>query len=139
MEMNQNNLQEKVIELNVLDSRLKEIQQQIQVIDQQLMELQILEKNIDELKKVKKNSETLSSLGPGVFIKSRIENNEEIFIDIGSKIIAKKTAEEAKELVKKRTEQIMNIRDIVVNEINNIVFQIQRIESEIQQMTGARQ
>ncbi len=137
--MNQSNLQEKVIELNVLDSRLKEIQQQIQVIDQQLMELQILEKNIDEIKKAKKNSETLSSLGPGVFIKSTIANNEEIFIDIGSKIIAKKTAEEAKELVKKRTEQIMNIRDIVVNEINNIVFQIQKIESEIQQMTGTRQ
>lgn len=128
----QRELQQRVIELNMLDQKCKEIQQQVTVIDQQLTELQILENNINEIKKIEDNSETLSQLGQGIFINSRVNKTDEIFIDIGSKIVVKKTAEEARELIKKRIEQVMNIRGLIFQELNNIILNIQLLEKEIQ-------
>ncbi len=129
----QQELQQRILELNMLDAKFKEMQQQIQIVDQQLNELQILENNLNEIEKTKENSETLSQLGPGVFIKSSIKKNNEVFVDIGSKIIVKKNPEETKQLIKKRIEQVMNVRNIVMQEINNLVLNIQFLERQIQE------
>lgn len=133
MNQEQQELQQRIIELNLLDQKCKEIQQQVGIIDQQLTELNLLENNLREINKIEKSSDTLSQLGQGIFIKSKIDKTDEVFIDIGSKIVVKKTPEEAKELVKKRIEQILNIREIILQELNNIILNIQLIEQEIQE------
>lgn len=132
----QQELQQMVIELNILDARLREMQQQLNIIDQQATELQILENNINEISKTKTGNETLSQVGQGVFVKSKIEDSKEVFVDIGSKIIVKKSPEEAKEIVCKRKEQVMNIRNMVIQELNAIVINIQLLEREIQKRAG---
>ena len=130
---NQQELQQKIIEINLLDQKCKEIQQQITMIDQQLTELQLLQNNLNEIGKIKDNSETLSQLGQGIFVKSKISKSDEIYIDIGSKIVIKKTPEEAREVIQKRIEQMTNVRDLIIQELNNIVLNIQVIEKELQQ------
>ena len=129
----QQQLQRKIIELNMLDQRCKQIQQQVNVVDQQLTELQLLENNINEVKKIENNSETLSQLGQGIFVKSKVNKIDEVFIDIGSKIVVKKNVEDAKELIKKRIEQVMNIRELILQELSNMILTIQILEKEIQQ------
>lgn len=129
----QQELQQMIIELNLCDARFKEMQQQTTLIDQQLSELQILEKNIDELKNVQQDNEILSQVGQGIFLKSKIKNNEELFIDIGSKMVLKKSPEEAKEIIKKRLEQVMKVRNLIMRELNGLLLNIQFLEKQIQE------
>jgi prefoldin alpha subunit len=129
----QKELQQMVIELNIMDARFKEMQQQIQLIDQQVTELQIMENNITEIGKIKKDSETLSQVGQGIFVKSSIKDTKEVFVDIGSKIVLKKSSEEAKKLIKKRIDQVMNVRTLVIQELNKMMLNIQFLEKHIQE------
>ncbi len=137
----QQELQQMVLEMNILDARFKEMQQQLTLIEQQAAELQVLENNINEIEKLekKKDSESLSQVGQGIFVKSILKDTNEIFVNIGSKIVLKKSPEEAKQFVKKRTDQVMNVRNLVMQELNNMVLNIQLLEKQIQEKAEVNQ
>lgn len=137
----QQELQQMVLEMNILDARFKEMQQQLTLIEQQAAELQVLENNINEIEKLekKKDSESLSQVGQGIFVKSILKDTNEIFVNIGSKIVLKKSPEEAKQFIKKRTDQVMNVRNLVMQELNNMVLNIQLLEKQIQEKAEVNQ
>ena len=139
----QQELQQMVLEMNMLDAQFKEMQQQMTLIEQQAAELQVLENNINEIeklgKKKEKDCESLSQIGQGIFVKSTLKDTNEIFVNIGSKIVLKKSPEEAKQFVKKRSDQVMNVRDLVMQELNKMVMNIQLLEKQIQEKAKANQ
>lgn len=131
----QKELEKRIIELNILDSRFREIQQQLALLEQQLNELQLLKNNVGNLNKIKQDSETLSQLGQGIFVKSKIMDTKEVFVDIGSRVVIKKSLIEAQEIIERRIEQFMNIKNMIARELNEIILNIQLIEREIQSKT----
>jgi prefoldin alpha subunit len=123
----QREMQAKIIEIQMLENRLRQLEQSLNFIDQQIMEQQMLQLNLDELKKTKKGQEMLFPLGKNVFVKGKVENHE-VFVNIGSNIILKKDEEKSKETVERQKLQLANIRDEIAREIEKIVNQISMIE-----------
>jgi len=124
---NQKEIQSKIIEINMLEGKLKQLEQSLNFIDQQIMEQQLLQLNLNEIKKMKKGQEMLFPLGKNVFIKGKIEEPE-ILVNVGSNAIVRKNAEKAREIVERQKLQIASIREEIAREMEKIIDKISLIE-----------
>ncbi len=128
-------LQEKYIELQILDQTIKQIQQQLSILDQQLFELQNLNEDLEEVSKVKPNSDILTPLGAGVFIKTQLKDNKEILMKVGSNVVAKKTIEESKNIINEELQKIKSTISEMEKEITNATITATNIQEEIKDMS----
>jgi len=129
--MENQNMEQKIAEINLLDARLKEIEQALELIERQISELQMCKSSIDELKNLKKETETLAPIGAGIFASARLKKTDEVLVDIGTKVICKKTIKEAEEMVGKKMERAANLRARLADEAQGIVQSIMQIENQM--------
>lgn len=129
-------LQQKYIELQLLDQQIKQIQQQLVLLEQQISDLTILEESLNEIKKVELNSEILAPLGAGVFIKASIKDNKEVLMNVGSNINVKKKIPDAIEIVKAQKEELQNIIRQTENELQKAGVQGMLLQEELQKATS---
>ncbi|MDD5133399.1 MAG: prefoldin subunit alpha [Candidatus Nanoarchaeia archaeon] len=112
-------LQQKYIELQMLDQQIKQVQQQHSILQQQVEELMRLDIDLDDLTKVKENSKAFFPLSAGVFVEGSINNTKELLINVGADVSVKKTIPEAKSLIQ---EQIKELQEALMNIDNNLKF-----------------
>jgi len=126
----ENEMQAKILEINVMENRLRQLEQSLNIIDQQIMEQQMLQLNINELKKVKKGQDMLFPLGRNLFVKGKLEDNE-LLINIGNGIVVKKEGEKAKDIVERQKLQLVGIREEIAREVERILNEISLIERSL--------
>lgn len=126
-------IEKKIIEFNAIDAKIKELDQNLALLEKQINELQLCNLALDEIKKMKKDTEMLSSISPGVFTKSKLLDNSEVIIDIGSKVLCKKKIEDAKKIIQTKLDQSIEVRDRLINELNILIQSITRLEKEIRE------
>jgi prefoldin alpha subunit len=131
-EENKADMQNKFVEISMLEGKLKQLEQSLNFLDQQIMEQQLLQLNLDEIKKMKKGQEMLFLLGKSVFIKGKIDEPE-LLVNVGSNALVKKNAEKAKEIVERQKLQIASIRGEIAREMEKILGQISIIEHSMHQ------
>ena len=108
---------EVLINLDNTYREVKEIEESLNIIEQQLRELEEFKiglKNIEE----NKNNEILASLGKGVFIKSEIKDKK-LFVDVGSGIIIRKTPKATIETVEDQINKLSEIRSELAMRMNS--------------------
>lgn len=110
---------EKYQEFQTLSAELQEIQKQLQNSDRQINELQQLAEAITDFSKIKPGTDSLSTLGNGIFAKTKIEDTKELVLTVGANVTVTKTVEEVKKTV-----------DSQIVEIENIVLELEKALSE---------
>jgi|GEM_PF-3510588 prefoldin alpha subunit len=118
--------QEKLFRLSMLEQQARQIEQQLQAIEQQIIEMQLLKMNLDELKKSDTKEEVLASIGRNIFVKTSLKDKE-LFVDVGAKTIVKKSIDEAKEIIDKDIARLTETREKIFTEFNAIVNEINRV------------
>ena len=113
--------EQRMLQAQFLEMKLKELEEQLMMIERQINELQVCSIAIDDLKNVKIDSEMLVPINPGVFIKARLANNEDIIINTGAKVFAKKNSKEAKDFIQEKLENAIEIHNKIMEQINAIV------------------
>ncbi len=126
-------LEKDVIELNILDSRIKELEQSLTLLEKQIAELQSCQLSLDELKNMKKNTKMLSSISPGVFVESNLTDNSKVIIEVGAKVFCKKTIDDAKKIIQKKINQVSDVYDKLIKEIDKLVHEIRKLEEKIKE------
>jgi prefoldin alpha subunit len=129
-EEKQKEMQGKIMEINMLENRLKQLEQSLNFVDQQIMEQQMIQMDLDELKKAKKGNEMLFPLGKNVFVKGKLENHE-VLVNIGGNIVVKQDEDKAKGAVERQKLQIVGIKDEIAREVQKIINQISLIEKSM--------
>ncbi|HDI03185.1 MAG TPA: prefoldin subunit alpha [Candidatus Pacearchaeota archaeon] len=124
-------MEKKLVELSVLDSRMKELEQALTLVEKNIAELQQSKQTLEEIKKLKKGNEMLSLVGFGIFAKTGLLDNEKVLINVGSNVVCKKSIDEARKLIEKKLEQALSIYSQLFSEIERINEAIQKIESEL--------
>ena len=69
----ENNQQELIMKFGMFEQQLRQIQENIHIVDQNINELASLRLNLDNLKS-KEGEEILAQVGRGIFIKSSLFN-----------------------------------------------------------------
>lgn len=123
--------QQKYIELQLIDQQIRNIQKQLQIVDQQIIELVMTRQSLEELKDVKVNSSTLAPIASGIFIKADIKDKNELIVNVGSNVAVKKKREEVKEMIIKQLDDVKKIQtDLLVN-LQKLSLSAQEIEKEL--------
>lgn len=89
--------QEIIIKLSMLESKTKEVEERIKLIDQNIAELQNIGLALERFDK-DETKEVLSQIGKGIFISGEIKGKE-LIVDVGSKILVKKNPPEVRKII----------------------------------------
>ena len=137
--MTKEELQRKYFEFQLLDQQLKQIQEQIFLIQQQIQELESLNANVDSISTTEKKSEILSPLGAGVFIKTELKENKEVLMNIGAKTAVLKTIPDAKKLIALQVNELKRI-DMQLNEqLQQGALRASALQEEVEQLSKEKQ
>ena len=127
-------IQKKYLELQILNKQIKNVQEQFISLQQQLNELNNLEVSLTELKDVKNNKEIFSVLGSGVFVKSKLIDNENVLVNVGDGVLVKKKLNEALDLVKLQANNISGSIVIIKEELKKAILFNESLTNEINEM-----
>ena len=123
--------EQQIILASQLEKKHQELEQSLQLADTQIQELEQFKDNLGFLIK-SKEKEILSSLGKGVFLKSKIQDKEKLFVEVGSNVIVKKTPEETKKIVENQIRRLNEANLQIVAQLEVCHKQLQNLMANIE-------
>ena len=97
-------------ELRFLEQTAEAIQSRINMVNAVITDLAYATMALEGLEKEKENSELLVPIGSNSYIKAKLENPDKVIVGMGAGVSVEKTLREAKEIVKKRQENLEKTR-----------------------------
>jgi prefoldin alpha subunit len=124
--------EELLIKLSMLEQQANEQAEKIQMIDGQISELEILKMSLVKMEK-SKGKEMLAPLGRGIFLKSEVKDDR-VFVNVGAKILVKKTFPDAVEIVDGQVMEMEGIKHQLMHNIEAINGQLTSLMAEAQKL-----
>jgi len=125
--------QEYLIKLSMLEQQANQFEEQLKLIEQEIAELRELKLNLDKIKRTKEIG-MLAGLGKGIFIQTKLDKKEkELFVNIGSKVIVKKSPSEVKEIIEKQTKKLEQMKPKIHSEVEKIKEQLDGLVKQAQE------
>ena len=110
--------EELLIKLSMLEEQAKEISEKIRAIDNQINEMEALKLSLIKMEK-SKGKEMLAPVGRGIFLKTEVKD-EKVFVNVGSRILVKKSFSEAAEIVDGQISELNGIKVELMGNLNEI-------------------
>lgn len=132
----QKEINEKYFELQLLEQQLKQVNQQLLGLDNQLLELQRIKDNLDDIANTKKDTEMLVALGGGVFSKAELKDTSKVLMNVGSNIVVEKDIASSKMVVDHQMGQITDVIHQLEQEFQILAMNSQVLQQDLQQIIG---
>jgi prefoldin alpha subunit len=130
-----NKLQEKYVELQLLSMQIKQLEEQLNVLDQKSQELVILRESLRRLGELKANAKSLAPIGPGIFVPGTVDPTKGVLINVGAGVIVNKSFNEAENTINTQLHQIEDITLELSNNLRAMAEQAQVTEQEIDKLS----
>lgn len=122
--------QELLYKLGVFEQHIKQLHQQLQLIEKNILDLNSLDFGIDEIKG-SVGKEILGQLGRGIFVKANI-TSEELIVDVGNKNFVKKSISDTKKIIKEQIEKLHEIEKELKDKLEEINEEMTELVLEAQ-------
>jgi len=126
------------MEIRLLEQRAEALESRINMINAVQTDSSYAGATLETLEKENPNTELLVPVGGGSYIRARLETLDKVIVGIGSGVSVEKTLFEAKEIVKKRLEELSTTRNSFQNQFTQVVLKIEedrkKLEGMISQM-----
>lgn len=110
MALNEQQMQEKYQQFQVLQQHIEQISEQVQLMNQHSAELDSSLDSIAELEKMAVGNEILTPITNGIFLKTSLQNNNTLLVNVGADtVVEKKVPDVLKLLQEQKTEMIQRI------------------------------
>jgi len=96
--------QELFFKLSMFEQQIQNIQQQLQAVEKAILDMNSLILNLEELRG-SEGKEVLSSIGRGIFAKTKLIS-EELIVDIGGKHLVKKNIPDTQGVIKEQVKKL---------------------------------
>lgn len=123
--------QELLFKFSMFEQQIKQLQQQLQAIEDGIMEMNGIDFGLDDIVG-SINKEILSPIGRGIFVKTKLIS-EELVVDIGEKTFVKKTIPETKKIIKKQIEKLDKMKTDLDIQLDNINKELTKTMTEAQE------
>lgn len=124
-------MQRFLIELQIIDSHVKEIQKQIANLDEQMIELAVIKHNIKELEKTKKGTRMLVPLNNGIFAQADLANTKDLLVNVGGGAVVRKSFEDTAKMMDDQNIEITRMRSSLESTLKKLVDQAIAIDKQI--------
>ena len=98
------------VELRLLEQTAEALQSRISMLNAVTQDLTYASMTLESLEKEKENSELLVPIGGNSYIRAKLDNPDKIIVGIGAGVSVEKTRQEAKDVIKKRLEDLGKAR-----------------------------
>jgi len=130
----QKELQQRYLEFQLIEQQSRQIEKQLQVLENQLVEIISIQLSLDELKDSKLDSEILVPVSNGIFVKGELKENKELLVNVGSNTIVVKSIEETKELIGKQQVEINQIKMQLLAEMEKLNNRAMELQDELEKL-----
>jgi prefoldin alpha subunit len=100
--------QELMFKFNMFEQQIRQLQEQMQAVEQVCIELQSLSFSLDDIKG-SEGKEIVAHIGRGIHARAKLLS-EDLLVDIGGGNIVKKDVDGAKELIKGQVKKLEDIK-----------------------------
>jgi prefoldin alpha subunit len=107
--------QELMLKASFIEKQSNELSDNIEYLNRQIGEMNEFAKDIKFLSDAKSN-EAFSSLGKGIFMKTLFQEKD-LFVEIGSGIVVRKTAEETRKIIEDKIRELFNLKTRLVAQL----------------------
>jgi len=125
-------LQEKMLTYRILEARLESLLKQRDMVASKLLEIQTTLASMNEIEK--SNEEILFPIGAEAYTFGKVIDKKKFIVDIGANVALEKTAEEGKQILNKRKEEMENVLNSMQTDIAQISSTLEVLGPEIQMM-----
>ncbi|MBN2457997.1 prefoldin subunit alpha [Candidatus Woesearchaeota archaeon] len=129
-------LQQKYSEYQMLEQQSKSLQEQVQRVAEQIYEIGFIKNSLKEFTGMKNGSVMLSPLSSGIFVKSKLVENNSFYVNVGSGVVVKKTVEEAHALMDKQEKELNSAYETMIESFHKQNAKLQALESELAKLTS---
>ncbi|MEM2118331.1 MAG: prefoldin subunit alpha [Candidatus Bathyarchaeia archaeon] len=112
------------VEIRVLEANAETVQSRINMVNAVITDLSYASMTLEGLEKEKENSELMVPIGGNSYIKARLDNPDKVIVGMGAGVSIEKTLQEAKEIIKKRLENLENTRIALQQQLAQIAERI---------------
>ena len=124
-------MQQKYMEMQMLDQQLKQIQQQLHAVEQQSMEVEFVIDALGNISKVEVGSDILVPLSSGIFVKAKLQDNKELIVNVGGNTTVNKTVPEVQEMLKKQVAELGKVKKDLTDKFTEFANKMQQFQSDL--------
>ncbi|MDP2749653.1 MAG: prefoldin subunit alpha [Nanoarchaeota archaeon] len=127
----QKEVQQKYMELQMVDAQLKQIQKQMMSMEGQMEEIKAIVETLTELKSIEVGKELYVPITSGVFVKAVLKENEKVLVNVGSNTVVLKSVEEAKDLINRQLKEVDKVKLQLLEEFQRLALKSENLEKEM--------
>jgi len=106
-----------ILQAAMAEQQAHQLEENLQLVDAQITELEEFNRNLKTLRD-SKEKEMLSQLGKRVYIKTKIEDREKLFVEVGAGVVVKKTPEETIKIVSNQISRLQEAKVQILSQLN---------------------
>ena len=126
-------MQKKIVQFQILESNLKMLQERAMLVSQTLDEYQKTREALLSLETTKPEK-ALIPLGSGNFVEGKVDNTDEIIVDVGNNIVLKKKREDALNILDGKITEMQNSFNDITKRSQILIKGLEEIQCEIENM-----
>ena len=130
-------LNQKYLELQLLNQQLQQLQEQQTLLEQQRTELLTISKSLDDLDTVKKDSRMYAPLGGGLYVEGIITETKKVLTNVGANVLLPKPSIETKQLVEEQVEQLIVLMQSMEQKMKEMMRKAEQLQGEIRVQSQA--
>jgi prefoldin alpha subunit len=130
------------VELRLLEQTAETLQSRLSMLNAVTQDLTYANMTLESLEKEKENSELLVPIGGTSYIRTKLDNPNQIIVGIGAGVSVEKTRQEAKDVINKRLEDLQKARTSTQQQFAQIAQRInedrERFEALVATVRGEK-
>jgi prefoldin alpha subunit len=124
------------VEIRILEQTAEALQSRISMINAVITDLTYANMTLEGLEKQKENAELLVPIGGNSYIKARLETPDKVTVGIGAGVSVEKTLQEAREIIKKRLEDLEKSRVSLQQQFSQVVDRINEDRERFEELAA---
>ncbi|MEM3602138.1 MAG: prefoldin subunit alpha [Candidatus Bathyarchaeia archaeon] len=124
------------VEMRILEQTAEAIQSRINMVNAVITDLSYANSTLEGLEKEKENVELLVPIGGNSYIKAKLESPDKVTVGIGAGVSVEKTLQEAKEIVRKRLEELEKTRNSLQQQLSQVADKINEDRERFEELTA---
>lgn len=124
-------MQEKYMEMQMLNMQMQQFQRNLEAIEQQCTELEKAQESMDSVLGSEKGVESFSMLAPGVFVRSKVENTENVIVNVGSGVLVEKPIKTTMEDVAGQIAELRTVQHELSMQLEKLTKKATNVEEEL--------
>ncbi len=130
-------LQQKYLELQLVDQQMRQVQKQVEAIEHQAAEIDEVRQSLDELSASKVGSEMWVPVSSGIFLKARLDDNKKLAVNVGGSTVVAKDIPSTKAMLAEQAADMRKFQAELAVQFEKMAERAAELQRELQDLVGA--